>query len=265
METVIAALVQHYGITVVDSANDGTRLYTPTAVGPDGGATPTNVAAQPGAATDINDDAVLHNAQRGRRQRLDRRGRDHHDDTLAVSPQDGGNAWRNPTYTETRTDGGANFASGWGQRVTLSAPGDNIPGVRAPRPGRGLGRGGAQRRHVRIGPADRGRRRGRPAGRAAHPPAVRPRAGDQGPAGRPGAGRDAAAGGPAAERRPAGQRHRRGRRRAGGRPRETAETSIVRLSVAHRVDINNTGAAFTEYTDPGDIDLQDPRPARLSP
>ncbi len=35
-------------------------------------------------------------------------------------------------------------------------------------------------------------------------------------------------------------------------------TSIVRLSVAHRVDINATGAAFTEYTDPGQIDLQDP-------
>jgi hypothetical protein len=35
-------------------------------------------------------------------------------------------------------------------------------------------------------------------------------------------------------------------------------TSIVRLSVAHRVDINATGAAFTEYTDPGEIDLQDP-------
>src|SRR5262249_58811599 len=49
------------------------------------------------------------------------------DDTLAVPPQDGGSAWRNPTYTETRTDGSANFASGWGQRVTLSAPGDNIP------------------------------------------------------------------------------------------------------------------------------------------
>ena len=50
METVIAAIVQHYGITVVDSANDGTRLYTPTAVGPDGGATPTNVAATPAHA-----------------------------------------------------------------------------------------------------------------------------------------------------------------------------------------------------------------------
>ena len=35
-------------------------------------------------------------------------------------------------------------------------------------------------------------------------------------------------------------------------------TRIVRLSVAHRVDINTTGAAFTEYTDPGQIDLQDP-------
>jgi hypothetical protein len=34
-------------------------------------------------------------------------------------------------------------------------------------------------------------------------------------------------------------------------------TSIFRLSVAHRVKINSTGAAFTEYTDPGQLDPQD--------
>ena len=56
METVIAAIVQHYGITVVDSANDGTRLYTPAAVGPDGGATPTGIARTASAVTNIDGD-----------------------------------------------------------------------------------------------------------------------------------------------------------------------------------------------------------------
>jgi len=36
-----------------------------------------------------------------------------------MPPQGGDDAWRTPTYTETRTDGSASFAGGWGQRVTL--------------------------------------------------------------------------------------------------------------------------------------------------
>jgi hypothetical protein len=56
-QAVIAAIVQQYGITVVVSSNDGTRLYTNAAVGPDGGSTPTNVTRTAGSATNVNDDA----------------------------------------------------------------------------------------------------------------------------------------------------------------------------------------------------------------
>ena len=264
METVIAALVQHYGITVVDAANDGTRLYTPTAIGPDGGATPTNLAATAANATNINDDeysttpsAVVDSGS------IDA-GATTTDDTLAVSPQDGGNAWRNPTYAETRTDGGADFASGWGQRVTVSAPGDNIPafehlgpdadsvavvlngGTSAAAPEIAAAAAdvlqAARLTHQRYGPTQVIKVLRQTGSAVATPPQA-----DQslnvGPQVNVTAAVDAvlAAG------------------HAG-----IAETSIVRLSVAHRVDINDTGAAFTEYTDPGDIDLQDPSAASTS-
>jgi hypothetical protein len=127
METVIASIVRRYGITVVDSANDGTRLYTPTAVGPDGGATPTDVARSASATTSLDDDQYSTTPSQVIDSGSIDAGATTTDDTLAVPPQNGGSAWQNPTYAETRMDGGANFASGWGQRVTLSAPGDNIP------------------------------------------------------------------------------------------------------------------------------------------
>ncbi|MGH3171810.1 MAG: hypothetical protein ACRDN0_38865 [Trebonia sp.] len=258
METVIAAIVRHYGITVVDSANDGTRLYTPTAVGPDGGATPTDVAASPGQATNIDDDQYSTTPSEVVDSGSIDAGATTTDDTLSVPPQDGGSAWRNPTYAETRTDGGANFASGWGQRVTLSAPGDNIPSFEHSGPAADsvavVLNGGtsasapeiaasaavvlqaARLTHQRYGPAQvtsalrsTGRRVATPS-QADQPLNVGPQVDltaavdkvlDAGPA-------------------------------------AAAATSIVRLSVAHRVAINNTGAAFTEYTDPGVIDLQDP-------
>ena len=261
METVIAALVQHYGITVVDAANDGTRLYTPTAIGPDGGATPTNVAATPARATNINDDEDSTTPSEVIDSGSIDAGATTADDALAVSPQDGGDAWRNPTYAETRTDGSADFASGWGQRVTLSAPGDNIPafehlgpdadsvavvlngGTSAAAPEIAAAAADvlqtARLTHQRYGPAQVIKVLKQTGGAVATPPQA-----DQplnvGPQVNVTAAVDAvlAAG------------------HAG-----TAETSIVRLSVAHRVDINDTGAAFTEYTDPGDIDLQDPSAA----
>jgi hypothetical protein len=258
METVIAAIVQHYGITVVDSANDGTRLFTPTAVGPDGGATPTNVASTPGQATTIDDDQYSTTASQVTDSGSIDAGATTTDDTLSVPPQDGGNAWRNPTYAETRTDGSANFASGWGQRVTLSAPGDNVPAFEHSGPAADSvavvlnGGTSASAPEVAAAAADvlqaarLTHRRYSPAQVAkvlqetGHQVAAPPQA-DQplnvGPQVDVSAAVDAVL--------DAGHA-------------SLPATGIVRLSVAHRVDINNTGAAFTEYTDPGQIDLQDP-------
>ncbi len=258
MESVIAAIVQYYGITVVDSANDGTRLYTPTAVGPDGGATPTDLARNPREATSIDDDQFSTTPSRVIDSGSIDAGATTTDDTLAVPPQDGGNAWRNPTYTETRTDGSANFASGWGQRVTLSAPGDNIPAFEHSGPAADsvavVLNGGtsasapeiaaaaadvlqaARLTHHRYGPAQVIKVLQETGRQVATPPQE-----DQhlnvGPQIDVTAAVDAVM-----------RAHRA----------SLPSTSIVRLSVAHRVDINSTGAAFTEYTDPGQIDLQDP-------
>ena len=257
MQSVIAAIVQRYGVTVVDSANDGTRLFTPTAVGPDGGATPTNVAG-PADATSIDDDQFSTTPSEVINSGSIDAGASTTDDTLAIPPQDGGNAWRNPTYAETRTDGSGNFASGWGQRVTLSAPGDNIPafvhagatadsvavvlngGTSASAPEIAAAAAdvlqAARLTHQRYGPAQVTEILRETGQRVATPPQA-----DQplnvGPQIDVTAAVDAVL-------------------RAGHVSPHA--TSIVRLSVAHRVDISATGAAFTDYTDPGEIDLQDP-------
>jgi hypothetical protein len=258
MESVIAAIVQHYGITVVDSANDGTRLFTPTAVGPDGGATPTNVAAPGERPTSIDGDEYSTAPSEVVDSGSIDAGATTTDDTLAVSPQDGGNAWRNPTYVETRTDGSANFASGWGQRVTLSAPGDNIPAFEHHGPDADsvavVLNGGTSASAPEIAASaavvlQAARLTGQhygPAqviqvlqrtGRAVATPPQEDQPLNVGPQVDLTAAVDAVL--------------------SAGHVR-LGPTSIVRLSVAHRVDINNTGAAFTEYTDPGVIDLQDP-------
>jgi hypothetical protein len=48
------------------------------------------------------------------------------DDTIAVPPQDGGAQSSNPMWAEARTDGATNFSSGFGTRINVSAPSDNI-------------------------------------------------------------------------------------------------------------------------------------------
>jgi hypothetical protein len=260
MESVIAAIVQRYGITVVDSANDGTRLFTPTAIGPDGGATPTNVARTPAQATSIDGDQYSTAPSDVINSGSIDAGATTTDDTLAIPPQNGGNAWRNPTYAETRTDGSANFASGWGQRVTLSAPGDNIPafihdGPNADSVAVVLNGGtsasapeiaaavadvlqAAHLTHQHYGPAQVIKVLQQTGRMVATPPQADQRL-SVGPQIDVSAAVDAVL-------------------HAGHA--SLPATSIVRLSVAHRVDISGTGAAFTELTDPGEIDLQDPTP-----
>lgn len=257
MESVIAAIVQHYGITVVDSANDGTRLYTPTATGPDGGATPTDVAATPSRATSIDADQESTAPSEVVNSGSIDAGATTTDDTLSVPPAGGGNAWRNPTYTETRNNGGADFASGWGTRVTLSAPGDNIPAFEHAGPNADsvavVLNGGtsasapeiaaaaadvlqaARLAHQKYGPA----RVEQVLERTGHKVATAPQA-DQPLNVGPQIDVTAAVNAVLAAGHAA-----------------LPNTSIVRLSVAHRVSLDQTGAAFVEYTDPGDIDLQD--------
>jgi hypothetical protein len=120
LESTIATIVHQYGITVSISSNDGTRLYTPTSVGPDGGSTPTNVTNSKANVTNINDDANSTTPSEVLDSGAIAAGGTTTDDTLASGTT--GPA----TVAETRISGGGNFSSGFGSRIDLSAPSDNI-------------------------------------------------------------------------------------------------------------------------------------------
>lgn len=120
IQSTIYTIVHQYGITVTIAANDGTRLFTPASVGPDGGSTPTDVTRIPAQTTNINDDATSTTPSIVEDSGAIAAGGTTTDDTLATGPA--GSA----TVVETRISGGGNFSSGFGSRIDLSAPSDNI-------------------------------------------------------------------------------------------------------------------------------------------
>ena len=115
------AKIVKMGIPVVISANDGTRLVLPVSVGPDGGSTPTDAATNPAAQTSIDDDEATTIPSEVVDDGVIDAGATTTDDTLASADA------ATTTYPATRYDGGSNYASGFGTRVDLSAPGDNLP------------------------------------------------------------------------------------------------------------------------------------------
>ncbi|WP_194897471.1 peptidase S8 [Catenulispora pinisilvae] len=121
IQATIAQIVHQYGITVSIAANDGTRLYTPTAVGPDGGSTPTDVAHSAHQASTIDDDSNSTTPSLVQDSGAIAAGGSTTDDTLSAGTA--GPA----TVAETRISGGGDFSSGFGSRIDVSAPSDNIP------------------------------------------------------------------------------------------------------------------------------------------
>ncbi|HEY3633229.1 MAG TPA: S8 family serine peptidase, partial [Jatrophihabitantaceae bacterium] len=126
LRAVVAGIVRHYGIVVSISANDGTRLYTPASVGPDGGSTPTDRVGNAAHATSIDDDAYSTTPSLVPDSGAIAAGGTTLDDTLAVSPRSDGPLASTGTLAETRISGGGNFSSGFGTRIDLSAPSDGI-------------------------------------------------------------------------------------------------------------------------------------------
>ncbi|QDN82214.1 peptidase S8 [Streptomyces sp. S1A1-7] len=126
-QAVIASIVQQYGITMVVSSNDGTRLYTNAAVGPDGGSTATNVTRKAADTTRIDDDQLSTTPSKVLDSGAITAGGTTTDDTLSVPPQNGGAASANGTWATTRLNGSGVFSSGFGTRVNVSAPSDGIP------------------------------------------------------------------------------------------------------------------------------------------
>ncbi|GLY83288.1 S8/S53 family peptidase [Actinoallomurus iriomotensis] len=109
------------GIAVVVSSNDGTRLALPVSVGPDGGSTPTDRTASAAAQTDIDDVTPTTTPSLVKDTGVISAGATTLDDTLSSSDVRGG------VYPTTRYNGSTAYSSGFGSRVDLAAPGDNLP------------------------------------------------------------------------------------------------------------------------------------------
>ncbi|TFV33773.1 hypothetical protein E4K10_40305 [Streptomyces sp. T1317-0309] len=136
-------------------------------VGPDGGSTPTDLAPDSRSATTIADDAESTTFE-GPRQRAIAAGGTTLDDTLAAGPR--GDA----TTAETRLSGFGTFSSGFGSRVDLSAPSDNILAFSHQAQGGRRTSPCPSTAHVRLGPRDRRRSGGRTPGGTARRPRLTP-------------------------------------------------------------------------------------------
>jgi hypothetical protein len=258
--SVISTIVNDYGIVVTISANDGTRLYTPAPVGPDGGSTPTNLPGPGESATSIADDATSTTPSVVPDSGAIDVGGTTTDDTIAVPPQAGGRLSRNGTFAETRLDGMTAFSSGFGTRVDVSAPSDNIPalmhtclhfGACTPSDAVTTLSGGTSASAPMTAAAVADLLQvGRLTGHPLTPQAVRRLLEDTGRAvpTQPQVDRQLHVG-PQLDLTRAVEKLMGA---AHGTP------SIVRLSLAHRVAIGDAGADFVEAADPAAIDLSGP-------
>ena len=121
----IAGIVAQ-NIVVCIAANDGTRLVTAAAIGPSGGSAPTSLGTA--ALTSLDDvyyttvPSVIPDSGA-----IDV-GSSTLDDIFSANPQDPAMAGlaNVKAFTETRFNGTLGFSSGFGSRVNLAAPGDNI-------------------------------------------------------------------------------------------------------------------------------------------
>ncbi|HKU66856.1 MAG TPA: S8 family serine peptidase [Candidatus Baltobacteraceae bacterium] len=127
-ESIIASIVGNEHITVCISGGDGTRMFTNAAIGPSGGSAPTNVAFARETATSINDIALSTVPSYDYDSGAIDVGGSTLDDIFSSPPQyaSGGAAAAEHAYPETRWTGFTAFSSGFGSRVNVSAPSDNV-------------------------------------------------------------------------------------------------------------------------------------------
>jgi len=132
-EAVIASLVQQ-NIVVTVSSGDGLRTFTNAAVAPSGGSAPTLVIGRGGTPSDLNDVAFSGAPSRDFDSGSIDVGGTTLDDINSAPPQDPANASlaAQHAFPETRWNGFTNFSSGYGSRVNVSAPADNVLGFSHP-------------------------------------------------------------------------------------------------------------------------------------
>ncbi len=126
VRAVVRSIVHDLGIVVSIAGDDGIRIFTPAAVGPDGGSAPTNLAQT--SATPTNVDQVAFSTAPSRLEdsgAIDVGGSTL-DDILSAPPYAGGPLASVGVFPETRLNGDTAFSSGFGSRVNVAGPSDNI-------------------------------------------------------------------------------------------------------------------------------------------
>lgn len=127
-EAIVASIVGNYHIPVCIASGDGVRTFTTVAIGPSGGSAPTEVVKPGGTPTVLNDDflstipSVVFDSGS-----VDVGGTTL-DDIFANPPQyaHAPQVIAQHAYAETRWTGFTSFSSGFGSRVNVAAPSDNI-------------------------------------------------------------------------------------------------------------------------------------------
>ncbi|MBC5805711.1 MAG: S8 family serine peptidase [Candidatus Eremiobacteraeota bacterium] len=127
-EAIIASIVQSYNIVVCVSSGDGTRTYTTVAIGPRGGSAATNSVPPGGNPTKLNDVGFSTVPSEDSDSGSIDVGGTTLDDIFAAPPQNPqfASLRNNHAFAETRWTGFTNFSSGFGTRVNVSAPSDNV-------------------------------------------------------------------------------------------------------------------------------------------
>lgn len=125
-EALVTALVHQYRITVSVSSGDGLRTFTNAAVSPSGSAAPTGVTPPGGTPTSLSDVELSGVPSSDFDSGSIDAGGVTLDDIFAAPPQDHPGSTAQQAFPEVRWDGSADFATGFGARVNVSAPGDNV-------------------------------------------------------------------------------------------------------------------------------------------
>ena len=127
-EAILSTIVHSYHIVVCVSGGDGLRSFTNAPVPPSGGSVATGVTPAGGTPTDVNDVGFSSAPSSDFDSGAIAVGSTTLDDIFSAPPQDPRNAAlvAQHAFPETRYNGFRSFASAYGKRMNLSAPGDNV-------------------------------------------------------------------------------------------------------------------------------------------
>lgn len=133
-QSVIASIVNGMNIVVCISSGDGTRSFTPAAIGPSGGSTATERATDVSQTTSLNDIAFSTVPSMDLDSGAIDVGGTTLNDIFSAPPYDPRYASLANTlaFPETRYNGMQALSSGFGSRVDISAPSDNVMALDKP-------------------------------------------------------------------------------------------------------------------------------------